>query len=176
MRQISQLIQELDTYQRPDEIKLGITKAIEFVKYTVEKLTTNENTTGHSSQTLLNRLQFILCQLEYLDITKIRRRYNVLTLTSLKAQLISACNRYLQSLDCLCLPYLSTLRRLYSNIGLDTDFVDYLKVECQNFDKFKRHVVLQFDEIHVQCALSTSSLGSINTQRYLYFQREKQNF
>ena len=70
---------------------------------------------------------------------------------SLKAQLISsACYRYLQSLDCLCLPHLSTLRRLYFNIGLDTDFVDYLKVECQNVDKFKIHVVLQLDEIHVQ--------------------------
>ena len=99
MRQTSQFVQELDTYQRPDEIKFGITKAIECVKYTVEKLTTNEDTTGHSSRTLLNRLQFILCQLENLDITKTRRRYNVLTLVlSLKAQLISsACYRYLQN-------------------------------------------------------------------------------
>ena len=135
-------MQERDKYQRPDDIKLGITKAIECVKYTAEKLTTNEDTTGHSSQTLLNRLQFILCQLENLDITKTRCRYNVLTLVlSLKAQLISsACYRYLHSLDCLGLPHLSTHRRLYSNNGLDTDFVDYLKVECQNFDKFKRHV------------------------------------
>ena len=94
------------------QIKLGITKAIECVKYTVEKLTTNEDTTGHSSQTLLNRLQFILCQLENLDITKTRRRYNVLTLVlSLKAQLMSSTfYRYLHSLDCLCLPHLSTLR------------------------------------------------------------------
>ena len=152
MRQISQLLQELDKYQKPDDIELGITKAIESVKYTVEKLTTNEVTTIHDSQTLLNRLQFILCQLENLDMSKTRRRYNVLTLVfSLKAQFISSgCYRYLQSLDCLSLPHPSTLRRLYSNIGLETNFVDYLKVECQNFDKFKRHVILQLDEIHVQ--------------------------
>ena len=87
MRQISQLLQELDTYQKPDDIELGITKAIESVKYTVEKLTTNEVTTIHDSQTLLNRLQFILCQLENLDMSKTRRRYNVLTLVfSLKGE------------------------------------------------------------------------------------------
>ena len=64
MRQISQLIQELDTYQRSDEIKLGITEAIECVKYTVEKFTTNEDTTGHYSQTLLNRYNLFYVSLK----------------------------------------------------------------------------------------------------------------
>ena len=62
MRQISQLLQELDTYQKPDDIELGITKAIESVKYTVEKLTTNEVTTIHDSQTFL-----IVCNLFYVS-------------------------------------------------------------------------------------------------------------
>ena len=70
---------------------------------------------------------------------------------SLKAQLISSgCYRYLQSLECLSLPLPSSLRRLYSNIGLDTNFIDYLKVASQDFNKFKKHVLLQLDEIHVR--------------------------
>ena len=103
IRQISELLQDLDTYQKPDEIEIGITKAIKSVEYIIGKLTDNEDTTMHNSQTLLSRLQFIICQLENLDASKTRRRYNILTLVlSLKAQLISSgCYRYLQSLDCL---------------------------------------------------------------------------
>ena len=94
-------------------------KAIESVRYTVEKLTTERD-----FQSILNRLQFILFQLENLKESKNNRQYSVLTLVlSLKAQLISSgCYRYLQSLGCISLPHPSTLRRLYSNIGLDTNF------------------------------------------------------
>ena len=51
---------------------------------------------------------------------------------------------------CLSLPHPSTLRWLYSNIGLDTNFIDYLKVASQDFNKFKKHFLLQLDEIHVR--------------------------
>ena len=67
MRQISQLLQELDTYQKPDDIELGITKAIESVKYTVEKLTTNEDTTIHDSQTLLKAFDYLDPKTKLLD-------------------------------------------------------------------------------------------------------------
>ena len=93
-----------------------------------------------------------MCQLENLKVSKNSRKYNVLTLVlSLKAQLISSgYYRDLQSLECLSLPHPSTLRKLYSNIGLDTNFIEYLKVACQDFSKFKKHVLLQLDEIHVK--------------------------
>ena len=48
------------------------------------------------------------------------------------------------------MPHTSTLRRLYSNIGLDTNFIEYLKVVYQDFCKFKKYVLLQLDEIHVK--------------------------
>ena len=149
IRQISQLTQELETHQQ-DDIEIGINNAIYSVRSTIEKLTTCEK--GKDSQSIFNRLQFILCQLENLTVSKNNRRYNVLTLVlSLKAQLISSgCYRYLQSLECISLPHPSTLRRLYSNIGIDTSFIDYLKVACQDFNEFKKHVLLQLDEIHVR--------------------------
>ena len=149
IRQISLLIEELDTHQQ-DEIEFGMNKAIESVRSTVEKLTTEKD--SKDFQSIFNRLQFILCQLENLKVSKNNRKYNVLTLVlSLKAQLISSgCYRYLQSLECISLPHPSTLRRLYSNIGLDTNFIEYLKVACQDFNKFKKHVLLQLDEIHVK--------------------------
>ena len=114
IRQIYQLTQELDTHQQ-DDIEIGINNAICTVRSTIEKLTTSQE------GSVFNRLQFILCQLENLKVSKNNRRYIVLTLVlSLKAQLISSgCYRYLQSLECIFLPHPSTLRRLYSNIGLD---------------------------------------------------------
>ena len=122
IRQISQLTQELETHQQ-DDIEIGINNAIYSVRFTIEKLTTCEK--GKDSRSIFNRLQFILCQLENLTISK--NRYIVLTLVlSLKAQLISSgCYRYLQSLECISLPHPSTLRSLYSNIGIDTSFIDY---------------------------------------------------
>ena len=56
----------------------------------------------------------------------------------------------MQSLECISLPHPSTLRRLYSNIGIDTSFIEYLKVACQDFNEFEKHVLLQLDEIHVR--------------------------
>ena len=149
IRQIYQLTQKLDTHEQ-DDVAIGINNAINSVRSTIEKFTICEE--DSQSMSIFNRLQFILCQLENLKVSKNNHRYNVLTLVlSLKAQLISSgCYRYLQSLDCISLPHPSTLKRLYSNIGLDTSFIDYLKVACQDFNKFKRHVLLQLDEINVR--------------------------
>ncbi|KAI6656087.1 hypothetical protein LOD99_11326 [Oopsacas minuta] len=74
-------------------------------------------------------LKIILCQLENVLKSKNIKRYNFETLVlSLKCQLISpVCYVYLQSLDSLSLPNLSTLKRLYSNFGLDSEFINYLK-------------------------------------------------
>ena len=63
IRQISQLTQELDTYER-DDIEIGINKAICSVRSTIEKLTACEE--GKEFQGIFNQLQFILCQLENL--------------------------------------------------------------------------------------------------------------
>ena len=35
-------------------------------------------------------------------------------------------------------------------MGLDTYFIDYLKVSCKAFTKYKRNILLQLDEIHVK--------------------------
>ena len=68
----------------------------------------------------LSRLHFIQCQLANVLVHKDRRKYNVITQAmALKAHLTSSsCYRYLQSLDCLCLPHVKTLQPLYSKIGL----------------------------------------------------------
>ena len=35
-------------------------------------------------------------------------------------------------------------------MGLDIYFIDYLKVSCKAFNKYKRNIILQLDEIHVK--------------------------
>ena len=60
------------------------------------------------------------------------------------------CYKYLQSLDCLSLPHLSTLKRLYSNFVLDAEFTNYLKQSTTQFNRLERNVVIQMDEIHVK--------------------------
>ena len=60
------------------------------------------------------------------------------------------CYKYLHSLDCLSLPHLSTLKRLYSNFGLDAEFTNYLKQSATQFNRLERNVVIQMDEIHVK--------------------------
>ena len=79
----------------------------------------------HSSD--LEKLQFIICQLENTIISKNRRRYNVITqIMAIKTHLISPAGyRYLQGLDCLSLPHVHTLDKLYYSFGLDNDFCAY---------------------------------------------------
>ena len=69
---------------------------------------------------------------------------------ALKAHLTSpSCYRYLQSLDCLCLPHVKTLQQLYSKIGLESDFTTHLKQLTADFCSKERNLILHMDEIHV---------------------------
>ena len=83
---------------------------------------------------------------------KTRRSYNMITMIlSLKSHLSSsACYRQLHQLECISLPHESSLRRLYSSFGLDTDILPYLKSETSIFSQSERHLSLNLDEIHVK--------------------------
>ena len=70
---------------------------------------------------------------------------------ALKCQLISsACYRYLQSLDCVSLLHHPTLQRLYSNIGLDSEFARFFQRSTVDFNYMERCVIIQMDEVHVK--------------------------
>ena len=74
---------------------------------------------------------------------------------SLRAHLsYSACYKQLRSLDCVSLPHESSLRRLYSNFGLDTDFLTYLRAKTNDFNLYELHVCLNMDEIHVKSGIN----------------------
>ena len=99
----------------------------------------------------LSRLHFIQCQLANVLVHKNKRKYNVITQAmALKAHLTSpSCYRYLQSLDCLCLPHVKTLQQLYSKIGLESDFTTLLMQLTADFCSKERNLILHMDEIHV---------------------------
>ena len=101
---------------------------------------------------ILPHLQFVIKQLKNLLVPKNNRRYNLIThVLALKCQLISpACYRYLQSLDCVSLPHDSTLKRLYSNIGLDSEFTRFLQQSTVDFNYMERCVIIQMNEVHVK--------------------------
>ena len=113
---------------------------------------TVSESTNQVQRNILPHLQFIINQLENLLVLKNHRRYNLITLVlALKCQLISpACYRYLQSLDCISLPHHSTLQRLYSNIGLDSEFTCFLQQSTIDFNYMERCVIMQMDEVHVK--------------------------
>ena len=103
------------------------------------------------SSSVIAKLQFIFCQLDNIFIPKNRRRYNIITLVmSIKTHLISpACYIYLQTLECLSLPHVQTLNKLYSSFGIENDFSTYLTEATSSFSSFERNVIVQMDEIHV---------------------------
>ena len=113
---------------------------------------TVSESTNQVQRNILPHLQFVINQLENLLVPKNHRRYNLITLVlALKCQLISpACYRYLQSLDCVSLPHHSTLQRLYSNIGLDSEFTRFLQQSTVDFNYMERCVIIQMDEVHVK--------------------------
>ena len=113
---------------------------------------TVSESTNQVQRNILPHLQFVINQLENLLVPKNHRRYNLITLVlALKCQLISlACYRYLQSLDCVSLPHHSTLQRLYSNIGLDSEFKRFLQQSTVDFNYMERCVIIQMDEVHVK--------------------------
>ncbi|KAI6655342.1 Transposable element P transposase [Oopsacas minuta] len=154
IRQLNDLLKEIENHSAPtnspETFQHHVREATGSIRKAIDSLLTGEE--SGNQQPLLSSLQFILCQLDNALIAKTMRRYNIETLVlSLKCQLISpVCYRYLQSLDCLSLPHLSTLKRLYSNFGLDSEFTNYLKQSVTQFNKWERNVVIQMDEIHVK--------------------------
>ncbi|KAI6658772.1 hypothetical protein LOD99_15097 [Oopsacas minuta] len=154
IRQLNDLLKEIENHSAPtnspETFQHHVREATGSIRKAIDSLSTGEE--SGNQQPLLSSLQFILCQLDNALIAKTMRRYNIETLVlSLKCQLISpVCYTYLQSLDCLSLPHLSTLKRLYSNFGLDSEFTNYLKQSVTQFNKWERNVVIQMDEIHVK--------------------------
>ena len=74
-----------------------------------------------------------LSQLENLLVSKTRRKYDLITMVpALKCQIISpACYKFLQKQECLILPHHNTLRLLFTSIGLEDEFISYLKVSTK---------------------------------------------
>lgn len=62
--------------------------------------------------------------------------------------------QYLQSLDSLFLPHHSTLKRLYSKIGLDSEFRSFLVSSASQFNQREKNVIIQMDEIHAKSELT----------------------
>ena len=70
---------------------------------------------------------------------------------SLKSHLAShSCYMQLRRMDCITLPHESSLKRLYSNFGLDTEFLTYLRTETTKFNELERHLCMNMDEFHVK--------------------------
>ena len=169
IREIESIIQEIDTKQAvlKDSPNQHIAKATEHLKECIQQLEqTPETTPGLDSDTQstvscdtsshINRLQFILCQLENAIVPKNRRKYNILTqVVALKSHLISPiCYNYLQSLECLSLPHHRNLQKLYTNIGIEDDYIVFLKQATEQFTHQQRNVIIQMDEIHVKSDLT----------------------
>ena len=74
---------------------------------------------------------------------------------AIKTHLISpASYRYLQGLNCLSLPHVHTLDKLYSSFGLENDLCAYLRQATSSFTPHERNVIIQMDEIHVKSEIS----------------------
>ena len=112
---------------------------------------------------LLSPLQFILCQLDNLFRPKTHRIYNIGTIVmALKCQLISpAYYHYLQSLDAISLPHHTTLQRLYTKFGLDSEYITFLEKATCEFNQRERNVIVQIDEIHVKSEFTYKGYYSI---------------
>ena len=104
----------------------------EQLRITVDGLSKSETLLDDSNENnqLLHSLQFILCQLDNLFRPKTHRTYNIGTIViALKCHLISpACYHYLQSLGTLSLPHYTTLHRLYTKFGLDSEYITFLEI------------------------------------------------
>ena len=84
---------------------------------------------------LLPCLQFTVCQLNNLCVSKHKRKYNAITqIVALRAHLISpTCYSFLQSLDCITLPQFITIQILYSSFKLENDYATFLHQATVNF-------------------------------------------
>ena len=129
-------------------------RAKEHIKEVINYLLLNNEHNNETSE--LARLHFILGQLENTFIPKNRRRYNIITqIMAVKTHLISpACYKYLQSLNCISLPHVHTLDKLYASFGLENYFCTYLRHATSCFSPEERNVIVQMDEIHVRSDIS----------------------
>ena len=111
---------------------------------------------------LLLQLYFTLGQLENSIAKKNRRRCCMITMIlSLKSHLAShSCYMQLGRMECITLPHEPSLKRLYSNFGLDTGFLTYLGAETTEFNELERHLCLIMDEIHMKSNI-TMKVGLI---------------
>ena len=74
---------------------------------------------------------------------------------ALKCHILSpACYNFLQAQECIILPHHTTLSRLYTIIGLDNEFISFLKVSTQKFISLERNVILHMGEIHINSDFS----------------------
>ena len=63
---------------------------------------------------------------------------------------------------CLTLPYYHTLQELYSSLGLDSEFMTYLKEATCHFSLQEKNDILQMDEIHIKSESSYKGGQIIN--------------
>ena len=135
--------------------KHHINDATKLLRQAVDEISKSEDSV-YKEDNKLTAIQFILCQLENLLRHKNHHRYNIGTIiVALKCQLISpACYQYLQSLDSLFIPHHSTFKRLYSKIGLDSEFGLFLESSTSQFNQREKNVIIQMDEIHVKSELT----------------------
>ena len=154
IRQIESILHEISlrsiSESDSDSHSYHIPLAKKHINNVINDLALNDRPTCNSSD--LAKLQFILCQLDNIFISKNRRRYNIITqIMCIKTHLISpACYIYLQSLECITLPHVHTLDKLYSSFGLENDFCTYLTQATSCFSSGEKNVIIQMDEIHVK--------------------------
>ena len=137
----------------PLTFKQQIVEVTKQLRLTVYKLSNSQVVLDcQGDNQLLSSLQFTLCQLDNLFRPKTHRTYNIGTIVvALKCHLISpACYHYLQSLDSLFLPHYTTLQRLYTKFGLDSEYITFLEKATSDFNQRERNVIVQMDEIHVK--------------------------
>ena len=158
IRQIESILCEISSKYTSKSInnshEYHINRAKEHIIEAISDIKQNDGVEIHSFD--LEKLQFIICQLENTIIPKNRRRSNVITqIMAIKTHLISpASYRYLQGLDCLSLPHVHTLDKLYSSFGLENDFYAYLRQDTSSFTPQERNVIIQMDETHVKSEIS----------------------
>ena len=154
IRQVESILHEISSKSVTDYSNNShshhLPRAKKHIEMAVNELTRTDG--GENNSSYLAKLQFILCQLDNTFTPKNRRRYNIVTqIMSIKTHLISpACYAYLQGLECLSLPHVHTLRKLYSSFGLENDFCAYLTQATSCFSSEEKNVIVQMDEIHVR--------------------------
>ena len=156
IRQIETILSEVNLeYSSTPENKhtFHIPRAKEHIEQAISDLI--DKYVSESDCSELSRLQFIICQLENAFVHKKKRRYNIITqIMAIQAHLISpACYNFLQRLDCISLPHVNILEKLYSSFGLENDFSTYLSQVTSSFTPEEK-VIVQMDEIHVKSDIS----------------------